>query len=115
MASSVIHIVKSNFSNNFASVDGGVIYARKDNQIFLNSGTFSENFASYGGVIKVNSSLVEIQNCMFSNNTADDGGVLYLDSKYPYLLTSNVISILEGLGLLNKAALWPMAFGLAAL
>ena len=90
MASSVIHIHKSNFSNNFASVDGGVIYARKDNQIFLNSGTFSENFASYGGVIKVNSSLVEIQNCMFSNNTADDGGVLYLDSKYPYFSSISI-------------------------
>ena len=88
-----LYIHESNFSNNIATVKGGVIYVI-DFSLLISNCIFSNNTADVGGAIYLNcSDLLEEMNCywtientIFLNNKAyTRGGVLHWLNRMPIL------------------------------
>ena len=79
---SSITVGNSSFDNNEAGCDGGVMSARDSSSITLGNSSFDNNEADNdGGVVYVYSSTTGIifeNNCTFFNNSALEGGVIYV-------------------------------------
>ncbi|WP_225370022.1 beta strand repeat-containing protein [Methanobrevibacter arboriphilus] len=71
-----IPISNSIFISNTAE-EGGAIYGSGKFSLTINSGNFSGNNATNGGVIYNNASTMTISNGNFSGNNATNGGVIY--------------------------------------
>ena len=82
--SDTLSIQNSTFSGNVSNDDAGVIRSISADKVLLTSSTFSGNTASastgLGGVMRDNSSSVEVNSCTFYNNTAQQGGAFYLET-----------------------------------
>ena len=76
-------IQQCNFSDNVGIVDGGVIYSKKNNSVFVNSSTFTNNVADHGAVIYINNAVVHIHHSYFVSNRAQyEGGVCYISKPF---------------------------------
>ena len=80
--SSNITVGNSSFDNNVADNDGGVMSASSSSSIIVGNSSFDNNVAGNdGGVVYVYSSTTGIifeNNCTFFNNSALEGGVIYV-------------------------------------
>ena len=77
---SVLYIENCEFMNNSA-VEGGVISISTGGSVYVNNSYFHDNKALYGrngGVIYADRGYLYVANSMFENNTAGDGGAIYL-------------------------------------
>ena len=72
-------VINSNFTNNKAT-NGGAIYASgTSGNTNITDALFVDNYATYtGGAIALRASAVTVNNTKFYNNTASDGGALYV-------------------------------------
>ena len=128
--SSSITVDNSSFDNNEAGNDGGVMFAYYSNSITVGNSSFDNNVAGHdGGVVYVTNTIhiydlnvgrivcfysrtttttiIFKNNCKFFNNSANEGGVIYvrdahftdLGSMYYGNMTSNggVITLNEGI------------------
>lgn len=85
-----LEIKQSDFVDNFSMVDGGAIALYNDPVATLTEVTFTSNHAenSDGGALYVNgrADLTITKSDFSQNQSADDGGALYLDLSEPYQL-----------------------------
>ena len=72
-------VINSNFTKNKAT-NGGAIYASgASGNTNITDAIFKDNYATYtGGAIALRASAVSVNNTKFYNNTAADGGALYV-------------------------------------
>ena len=74
-------ICSSIFINNTAGRRGGVIFISRGSSITLNGSTFCNNSAIDGGVVYLESSHLSIVQCSFQGNRAAVGSVIFTSSK----------------------------------
>ena len=75
----IITVERSEFHNNSAIDNGGVLYFRyKGTKIKIEASEFYNNNAKYGGVLIAFDSIITIKSSSFHyNSTIEEGGVLY--------------------------------------
>ena len=69
------------FTRNVAEFDGGAIAMIAPDEVNMTGSTFTSNTARLGGAVSLTSLIHNqrtFQNCMFVNNSATDGGAMYL-------------------------------------
>jgi len=67
------------FNNNSAVYNGGAISSDSSTTIIKNS-DFSQNFATWGGGIINNRGKIQMDSCLFSENSSEHGGALSMNS-----------------------------------
>ena len=76
---STIDISQSKFECNGADIGGAILLAEQQSRISMSGVVFLNNSVTWtGGVLYSNSSRITIETSEFQNNSAIDGGVLYI-------------------------------------
>lgn len=84
--------VSSNFSENIAKTNGGVIHTMNDSSLYVDRSYFCFNTAKYGGVLRIKASSVLIHNSGFLNNEAKRIGGVGTFSKSTVTITQSMFS-----------------------
>jgi len=80
-------------NGNKADGTGGGLYVRSNSLVTLNGCTFSKNTADYnGGAFFVEESQVKVTGCTFTDNTSNYGGACYLDEDSESTFTSCIFT-----------------------
>ena len=91
---SILYITDASFTNMYSVGSGSVIVANsKDNQIVINTSSFSNNYAILGGVFYSQyNSFITWNQWVFTNNFAIRGGIAFLDNNGRISLNTCTIS-----------------------
>ena len=83
-------IINCNFDNNKADDDhGGAIYSK--GELDIKNSTFTSNIASYDGGAFYCEKFIYVENCLFENNHACDGGAIYSQNNVRVKNTSRAL------------------------
>jgi predicted outer membrane repeat protein len=74
------------FSENYSILGGGMYVGGYSSGPWITNSVFANNYSNMGGGIAVSSTPLKMDNCLFTNNTATEGGALYFEG---YIKRSN--------------------------
>ena len=88
---SSLNLLKCQFINNSSENNGGSIHNESKNDINITNCVFQENNAIFGGVIYNKSNSLTLNNCEFRNNIAKEGGTIWCSDIYDSWVVENCI------------------------